>query len=70
MKPSEYKISIQVESYDEKTAENCRNGYVAAERIVSKLQEILIPNLIAQIKDLIQDFCQNFTSLSLMLSEI
>ena len=29
MEPSEFKISIVVESYDEKTAENYRNGYVA-----------------------------------------
>ena len=29
MKPSEFKISISVQSYDEKTAENYRNYYVA-----------------------------------------
>ena len=29
MLPSEFKISILVESYDEKTAENYRNDYVA-----------------------------------------
>ena len=37
MKPSELKISISVESYDEKTAENYRNCYVAEKRIVYKL---------------------------------
>ena len=37
MKPSELKISIYVESVDEKTVENDRNCYVARKRIVSKL---------------------------------
>ena len=44
MKPSELKISISVESYDEKTAENDRNCYVAEKRIVSKLSKISMPN--------------------------
>ena len=44
MKPSEFKISILVESYGEKTAKNYRNGYIAEKRIVSKLSEISIPN--------------------------
>ena len=35
MKPSEFKISISVETYDEKTAENYRNGYVAVEALRS-----------------------------------
>ena len=34
MKPSELEFSISVESYDEKTAENYRNCYVAEKRIV------------------------------------
>ena len=43
MKPSsEFKISISVESYDEKTAENYRNCYVAEKRIVFKIS---IPNM-------------------------
>ena len=29
MRPSEFKISISVKSFDEKTAENYRNSYVA-----------------------------------------
>ena len=33
MKPSEFKISISVKSYDEKPAENYRNCYVAEKRI-------------------------------------
>ena len=45
MKPSEFKISISIESYDEKTAGNYRNSYVAEKRIVSKLSEISIPNI-------------------------
>ena len=44
MKPSELNISISAESYDEKTAENYRNCYVAGKRIISKLTERSIPN--------------------------
>ena len=36
MKLLEFKISISVESYDEKTAENYRKWYVAEMLIVSK----------------------------------
>ena len=43
MKPSEFKISITVVSYDEKTAENYRN--YLARRIASKLSKISIPNV-------------------------
>ena len=35
--PSEFKSSISFESYDEKTAENYWNYYVAEKRIGSKL---------------------------------
>ena len=44
MELSEFKNSISVESYDENTAENNRNGYVAENRIASKLSEVSIPN--------------------------
>ena len=44
MKTSEFKIFISVESYDEKTAENYQNFYVAEKRIVSKLSNLSIPN--------------------------
>ena len=44
MKVSEFKISISVESYNDKTAENYRNCYVAEKRIVSKLSKISIPD--------------------------
>ena len=44
MKPSEFKIFISVESYDEKYAENYRNWYVAEKRIVSKISKISIQN--------------------------
>ena len=37
MEPSELQISISVEGYDKKTAENYRNCYVVEKRIVSKL---------------------------------
>ena len=43
MKPSEFKISPSVENYDEKTAENYRNFYVAEKRINLKLSKISIP---------------------------
>ena len=39
MEPSEFKISISVKTYDEKTAENYRNCYVAEMHIVFKLSE-------------------------------
>ena len=45
MKPSELKIPISVESYDEKTAGNYRNCYVAVRSQILK----------AQIKDLNED---------------
>ena len=44
MNPSELKISISVKSYDEKTAENNQNHYVAEKRIVFTLSKISIPN--------------------------
>ena len=34
MKPSEFKIFLLVESYDEKTAKNNQNCYVAKRRII------------------------------------
>ena len=37
MQPSELKISVAIESYDEKTAYNYRNCYVVEKRIVFKL---------------------------------
>ena len=44
MKPSEFKISISVDSYHEQISENFWNSYVAEKRIVSKLPHISIPN--------------------------
>ena len=44
MKPLEFKISISVENYNEKTAENYWNCYVTEKRIVPKLSKISIPN--------------------------
>ena len=55
IKSSEFEISLSVESYDEETTQNCRNGYVDEKRIASKISEISIPNLIAQIEDFYQD---------------
>ena len=44
MEPSEFKISVLVESYDEKTAENFRNCDLVVKRIAFKLSKISIPN--------------------------
>ena len=44
MEPSELKISVSVESYDEKTADNYHNCYVARNLIVSKQSKISISN--------------------------
>ena len=52
MKPSEFKISTSVESYDANTAENYQNCYVAEKRIVSKLSKISISNLYNANQDL------------------
>ena len=40
MEPSEFKISISVESYDEKTAENDQNCYVAEKRSFQTFKDI------------------------------
>ena len=44
MKPSEFRIFISVEGYDEKSAENDQNSFVAEKRMVSKLSNISILN--------------------------
>ena len=44
MKPTELKISLSVESYNERTVENYRNCYIAENRIDSTLSKILIPD--------------------------
>ena len=66
---SGFKISLSVESYDKKTAENFRNGYVAKMCIVSKPWKILIPNFDSTNWRLEAWLCQNFMSLPLILSE-
>ena len=59
MKSSEFKIFISVESYDEKTAENYRNCYVAEKHIVFN----------STMKTWIK-IVSNFTFLSLKFREI
>ena len=44
MELSDFKMSISVESYDEKTDENYRNCYGAEKRIVSKQSKMSILN--------------------------
>ena len=62
MKPSEFKISISVDSYNEKSDENYQNFYVDEKRIVSKLSKIWIPN-----GRLERRLRHNFTSQSFIL---
>ena len=45
MKPSEFEISLQSKVMRKKSAENCRNGYVAEKGIVFKLLKMQISNL-------------------------
>ena len=44
MEPSEFKISISVKCYNEKTTENYRNSYIAEKPIVFQLSKRLVPN--------------------------
>ena len=44
MKPLELKMSISIESYDEKTTENYRNCYVAEKPTIFKASYTSIPN--------------------------
>ena len=69
MKLPELKIYFSVESYDEKTVENCRNSYIAKNCIVSKLLKTLVPNFNNTNWKTEARLCQNFTYLSLILSE-
>ena len=45
MKPSEFEISLSVESYDEKTAENNRIYHDAEKRIIYKFVKFSRPYL-------------------------
>ena len=69
MKPSEFKIFISVESYDEKTAENYRNCYFAEKHTVSKLSKLSISNFDSRDGRLEWNFCQSVKVLSITLSE-
>ena len=66
MGPPEFKITISIERYDGK---NDWNGYVAEKRIVSKQLKISIPNPNSTNWRPEARLCQNFASLSLILSE-
>ena len=65
MKKSVFEIPISDESYNKKTAENCRKFYDAEKRIVSKLSKISIPNFDSRIRKHELRLCHNFTFLSL-----
>ena len=60
MKPSEFKMSILVKSYNEKTAENYCNCYVAEKHTVSKLSRYGSQIVISQIEGLNED-CVNIS---------
>ena len=57
------KISISVKSYDEKTAENYWNCYVAKKRIVSKLSKLSFQHFDSTNWKLEWRLCTNFMSL-------
>ena len=65
MKLSELELSISVKSYDEKTAGNYWNCYVAEKRIVSKPSMISIPNFDSTNEIIEWRLYQNSTSLFL-----
>ena len=54
---------------EKKTAKNFRNGYDADKRIISKVSKILKPNFNSTNWNLESKCWENFTSLSLILSE-
>ena len=54
MEPSDFKVSVSVESYDEKTAENYQDCYNAEKPIISKLSMISISSFDRKNKDLIE----------------
>ena len=62
MKPSEFDIFLSVESYDETTAENCRNCYATEKRIVSKLLRYRFQIFKAQIEVMNKNCVQNLRS--------
>ena len=54
MNPSEFEISLSVESYDKKTAENCRNFNDAEKRRVSNHKRYQSKIVIEQFEDVNQ----------------
>ena len=69
MKPSEFRFYFSAESYDEKTAKNYWNYYVAEKRIVSKLSKILNQNFNSTNWKLESRLCENLTFLSFIASD-
>ena len=71
MKSSEFEISHSIEFYKRrKTAKNWWNFYYVEKRIISKLWKISISNFNCKISRSDSRLCQNFTYLSVILSEI
>ena len=68
IKPLEFKVSISINSYDEKTTGNYWNCYVVENCLVYKLTKISIPNFDSTNWRFEYRLCQNFTSLSFILS--
>ena len=55
MKPSQFKISISVESYHEKTDENYQNSYIVEKGLFPNYQRYLSQIVIVQIEDSNED---------------
>ena len=73
MKPSEFELFfysvLNLKSCDNKTANKCKNCNIAKEFLVFKLLTITISNFNRTNYELESRLCQNFTALSLIISE-
>jgi len=69
MKPSEFKTSIQAESYDKKTTENDIKCYVAEKQMLHKLSKLSILNFDSNNWRLEWRLSQNFTCSSCLVSQ-
>ena len=69
MKSSESEISFQSKVMIKKAAENCRDSYVDEKRVVSNQENITIPKFDKTNWWLESISCQNFTTISIILSD-
>ena len=68
MKPSEFKIYISIENFDEELLKMTEMATLSKSAWLPSYQRYLFQILLANIEDLNKD-CVNFTSLSFILSE-